>query len=205
MSNLNTRQAHPLIRREQNYVLDRKLISFHSQDRDISKWSNSNHFEVQLPENLKNVQSMRLDAITFPNSQLIFSTAYQNTKLSFKINENMHVSALMLGLINKEKNTIDYPFILENSKRLAPSSISMENKNSITSWVLRNKEAVKISDLTDMPRLHPVIGIGAYAMYISGSPGTVIFSTPSSPASIFTANFCKHLLLLLNKFSFFRF
>ena len=97
MSNLNTRQAHPLIRREQNYVLDRKLISFHSQDRDISKWSNSNHFEVQLPENLKNVQSMRLDAITFPNSQLIFSTAYQNTKLSFKINENMHTITISPG------------------------------------------------------------------------------------------------------------
>ena len=50
MSNLNTHQTHPLIPREQTYVLDRKLISFHSIDRDISKWPEANHFEVMLPE-----------------------------------------------------------------------------------------------------------------------------------------------------------
>ena len=85
MSNLNTVQSHPLIPREQTYVLDRRLISFHSYDRDIKKWPNANHFEILLPESLKNVQSMRLDAITLPNNQWVFSEENQNTKMSFSL------------------------------------------------------------------------------------------------------------------------
>jgi len=83
MSNLNTVQSHPLIPRQQTYVLDRKLISFHSYDRDIKKWPQANHFEILLPETLKNIQSMRLDTISLPSNQLVFSEEYQNTKMSF--------------------------------------------------------------------------------------------------------------------------
>ena len=85
MSNQNIHQNHPLIPRQQTYVLDRKIISFHSTDRDISKWPEANHFEIMLPEKLHNVQSMRLDTISIPNDQYVFSTQYQNTKLSFSL------------------------------------------------------------------------------------------------------------------------
>lgn len=85
MSNLNTMQSHPLIPRQQTYVLDRKLISFHSYDRDIKKWPEANHFEIMLPQTLLNVQSMRLDTISLPSNQFIFSEEYQNTKMSFSM------------------------------------------------------------------------------------------------------------------------
>ena len=81
MSQFNVQQRHPLIPREQTFVLDRKLVSVHSYDRDIKKWPNSNHFEIELPEDLRNVQSMRLLNISLPSSQYIFSNEYQNTKL----------------------------------------------------------------------------------------------------------------------------
>ena len=83
MSRSNTRQTHPLIPREQTYVLDRKILSVHSIDRDIKKWPHSNHFEINLPETLTNVQSMRLVEISLPSNQYVFSNEYQNTKLSF--------------------------------------------------------------------------------------------------------------------------
>ena len=38
MSNFILQTAHPLIQREQTYVLDRKLISIHSVDRDYQKF-----------------------------------------------------------------------------------------------------------------------------------------------------------------------
>ena len=41
MSQFNVQQRRPLIPREQTYVLDRKLVSFHSYDRDVKKWPNS--------------------------------------------------------------------------------------------------------------------------------------------------------------------
>ena len=81
MSQFIVQQRHPLIPREQTFVLDRKLVSVHSYDRDIKKWPNSNHFEIELPEDLRNVQSMRLLNISLPSSQYIFSNEYQNTKL----------------------------------------------------------------------------------------------------------------------------
>ena len=72
--------SKPLINREQNYVLDRKLLTVHSEDRDITKWPNSNTFEIMLPEQLLNVQSMRLVQATLPATFFTFMNDYQNTK-----------------------------------------------------------------------------------------------------------------------------
>ena len=88
MSHLNTYTNQPVIRREQTYVLDRKLVSIHSEDRDVKKWKNSNRFEVRLPEAIKNVQSMRLINISVPNNLYTFTNNYQNIKLTFKITPN---------------------------------------------------------------------------------------------------------------------
>jgi hypothetical protein len=77
--------SKPLINREQNYVLDRKLLTVHSEDRDITKWPNSNTFEIMLPEQLLNVQSMRLIQATLPAVFFTFSNDYQNTKFIFTV------------------------------------------------------------------------------------------------------------------------
>ena len=66
--------SKPLINREQNYVLDRKLVTVHSEDRDITKWPNSNTFEIMLPEQLLNVQSMRLIQATMPSNFFVFAS-----------------------------------------------------------------------------------------------------------------------------------
>ena len=79
-------QNHPLIPREQTYVLDRKLISFHSIDRDIKQWSFANQFEITLSHTtLENIQSMRLVNISLPSNQYVFSNEYQNTKFNFSV------------------------------------------------------------------------------------------------------------------------
>ena len=86
MSQFNVQQQHPLIPREQTYVLDRKLVSVHSFDRDIKKWPNSNYFEIDLPQSLQKIQSMRLLNVSLPSNQYVFSHEYQNTKLNFTVN-----------------------------------------------------------------------------------------------------------------------
>jgi len=85
MSQFVLNKNHPLIPREHNYVLERKVLTVHSTDRDISKWPRGNYFEIDLPEDFTNVQSMRLVQITLPNSHYVFTNDYQNTKLSFSI------------------------------------------------------------------------------------------------------------------------
>ena len=81
--NFNLQTSHPLIQSEQTYVLDRKLISIHSVDRDYQKWPNSNKFGIELGEAFHNVQSMRLINFAVPSNNYTFSTAYQNTMMSF--------------------------------------------------------------------------------------------------------------------------
>ena len=56
MSNFNLQTSHPLIKSEQTFVLDRKLISIHSVDRDYKKWPNSNEFGIVLGENFKKIK-----------------------------------------------------------------------------------------------------------------------------------------------------
>ena len=81
MSNLTLNTSHPFVDREQTYFLDRKLISIHSNDRDINKWPNASNFEIELPENLNNVYSLRLINASIPSNFYTFSNSYQNTKI----------------------------------------------------------------------------------------------------------------------------
>ena len=91
MSNFKLQTAHPLIQSEQTFVLDRKIISVHSIDRDYKKWPNSNNFGVDLGEAFHNVQSLRLINYSFPTNNYTFSKAYQNTKFSFTYVKNLNL------------------------------------------------------------------------------------------------------------------
>ena len=81
-------KAHPIIKNQDTYFLDKKIVTFHSEDRDICKWPNSNEFEVSLPESLHNIQSMRLISIKLDDTLPVFSNNYRNTKLSFSLASN---------------------------------------------------------------------------------------------------------------------
>jgi hypothetical protein len=83
--NRNTFTEHPLIPREQTYCLDRKLVTIHSEDRDVCAWPNSSFFEITLPQPLTNVQSIRLIESNFPSINDVFTTIKQNTKMSFSV------------------------------------------------------------------------------------------------------------------------
>lgn len=83
----NTQNNHPLIPREQHYVLRRKLLTVHSEDRDVKKWPASNHFEIILPEAIKNVQSMRLVQSTMPSHFYNISEHLQNNRMDINGHE----------------------------------------------------------------------------------------------------------------------
>ena len=70
--NRNTFTEHPLIAREQTYCLDRKLVTIHSEDRDVCAWPNSAYFEITLPQPMTNVQSIRLIETNFPSINDVF-------------------------------------------------------------------------------------------------------------------------------------
>jgi hypothetical protein len=120
-----------LIQRQQNYVIERKLVSIHSEDRDIKKWPNSNHFEIMLPEPILNIQSMRLLDILVPVNFYSFSNELQNTKMFFSVipvdpdisNSFPELNAALLASINN-------PFEIEIQEGYyAPSELATEIEN----------------------------------------------------------------------------
>ena len=84
-NNNNTHSDHPLIQRQQTYMLDRKLVSISSQDRDQCSWNNRAFFEIMLPQQLLNVETIRLVECNFPTNHYTFQNSYYNTQLLFKV------------------------------------------------------------------------------------------------------------------------
>lgn len=101
--------SYNIMNREyQTYQLDRKIISIHSEDRNIDKWPNANEFEITLPEDLLNVQSIRLVNVNFPSVIYTFSKYYHNTKLRFQVIPNTTNETQEISLNQKLQSDISY-------------------------------------------------------------------------------------------------
>jgi len=75
----------------------KQQLSVHSEDRDITKWPNSNHFEIELPVDYKNVASMRLNDAELPANFHVFTHANQNTRIAFVVRGHALVAQITEG------------------------------------------------------------------------------------------------------------
>lgn len=82
----NVNSNHPLIPNSQEYLYYRKYVSIHSEDRDMLKYPNSAEFEIELPQDMLNVVSLRLTDWSFPSNYNSFSLLNSNISMTFKIN-----------------------------------------------------------------------------------------------------------------------
>jgi hypothetical protein len=96
-----------------NYLLDSKLITIHSNDRDQSKWPFASEFEIELPQEYYNIQTMRLMEITFSNVDYVISNFNKNTKLSFKIDKSDNKLFNESNPTDKLKNIYDNIYTIE--------------------------------------------------------------------------------------------
>lgn len=99
----NVDTNHPLIPNSQLYNTYKKYISIHSEDRDCLKYPQSNSFEIELPEDLLNIFTVRLVHWTFPANYDTFSPLYSNVSMTFKINNPYNPGAHGLYLPLYEK------------------------------------------------------------------------------------------------------
>ena len=70
-----------LISKEQNFILDTKILYINSDDRNTEKYPDSNCFEINMPQTYKTVESIRLLNIQFPSNLYNISEELQNNKL----------------------------------------------------------------------------------------------------------------------------
>ena len=62
-----------------------KLLSIHTEDRDITKYPQSSNFAIELPIEYKNVYSIKLIDIELPSNYYVFSEVNQNTKMTVRV------------------------------------------------------------------------------------------------------------------------
>ena len=84
MSSFNTSSTHPLIPNANQYYIEKKYVSIHSEDRDILKYPNSSEFEIELPQDYLNVHSAKLSTWSFPANYNVFSPLNFNIAMTFK-------------------------------------------------------------------------------------------------------------------------
>ena len=83
MSSFNTSTSHPLIPNANQYYIDKKYVSIHSDDRDQIRYINSSEFEIELPQDYLNVQTVSMVQWSFPANYNVFSPLNFNIGMSF--------------------------------------------------------------------------------------------------------------------------
>jgi hypothetical protein len=121
MSRFDLNNNHPIIPNSNQYYFEKKYVSIHSEDRDVLKFRNPSLFEIELPEDYLNVQSVRLYSWSFPANYSVFSTTTNNVAMTFKFtnlyNPGEHAfsdpltEAIFAGLYYNLSN--EYLFIIE--------------------------------------------------------------------------------------------
>jgi len=61
------------------------------------------------------------------------------------VDKIMGFNSLALGMIGD--GLIEYKWVLEDNKRLEPFFVKVKNMNSFSSWVVRNKSAIRLNDM----------------------------------------------------------
>lgn len=93
----NTNQNHPLQQNSQNFLSYKKYVSIHSEDRDAISYPSSCEFEIELPEDITNISTMKLCDWAFPSNYDTFSVLNSNVTMLFKF----------VDLYNPAKNGYD--------------------------------------------------------------------------------------------------
>lgn len=64
--------------------MNKKILTIHSEDRDINKWSNPNEFELLLPDSYTNITSIKLLNFTGKNNFYNISEKLLNNYIALK-------------------------------------------------------------------------------------------------------------------------
>lgn len=77
-------QTHPLVDNAQQYIVEKKYVSVHSEDRNILKYPDAAQFELELPQDYLNITSVKLSSWSFPSNYDTFSVSALNSLITFQ-------------------------------------------------------------------------------------------------------------------------
>lgn len=82
-SNFDLNNTHNLQPNANTYLIEKKFVSIHSQDRNSIMYPQSSNFQINLPQTLRNVASVRVSTFDYPSNYDLFSKNRKNTTLAF--------------------------------------------------------------------------------------------------------------------------
>jgi len=175
--NYNVNTSHPLIPSSQEYMFYKKYLSIHSEDRDIVKYPESDAFEIEMPEDLLNVSTIKLVQWTFPANYNTFSAFNSNVYFAFEITkpynpgENGVSDILSYRIFEALFNTSNekYNIIIEEGF-YNPIQMATELTNKmnfiVTLRIQRYFTEKAISDSTWNDSLEQFKDIGGYTRFV---------------------------------------
>lgn len=117
----------PLIPNAQQYILQYKYCTINSDDRDIKKYPNAAEFEIELPQDYVNVQTVKLNSCTFPNKYDTFTESNKNIMFRFSVRPYYFVSGISYLDSNSETT---FSFIIEEGT-YSPTQMAIELTNKM--------------------------------------------------------------------------
>jgi diguanylate cyclase (GGDEF)-like protein len=95
-----------------------------------------------LYNHTKSIAAMGRDIIAAEKLDDVLNALYS------QVDKIMDFNSLALGIV--EDDAIYYNWVIENQKKARPFSVKVFNRNSFSSWVVRNNKSIRINDaLTD--------------------------------------------------------
>lgn len=164
--------THPIQPNSNEYTIFEKTVSIHSEDRNVLKEPNSNHFSVQLPQYIENISSARLIEWSFPANYNVFSAANSNLTMTFKITNPYNPGAA--GLPDALQNAIfvalnahigeNFLIVIEEGF-YNPSQMAVELTNkmneAVTTYLVQYFGANGYSD-----QIAPLATAGGYTQFV---------------------------------------
>lgn len=74
---------HAVMPNANQYFYEKRYVSIHSEDRDLTKFPSASQFSIQLPQDYLNVASVRLAQWSFPANYSVFSLNNGNIAMTF--------------------------------------------------------------------------------------------------------------------------
>ncbi len=127
-SSCNQDVNHLLIKNNDEYIIEKKLLYISSNDRDIAKWPNANDFEIMCPQSYLNVQSLRLVDIQIPKNLYNISEHLQNNKMKIYYNGTHHIIIVPDGMYTSSRLSL----ALENLLTIATGATFGVEYNEVT-------------------------------------------------------------------------
>jgi hypothetical protein len=152
-------------------MIEQRVVSIHSEDRDVTKWPSSSNFEIELPDDYLNVSTVKLGNYTFPANYNTFSLGQANIGMTFRIDkpfnpaEHGFFDPLLNAIFEALYSNIDNNFIFAISEGFYnPIQIATELTNRFNE-IVSNFIAVYLSE--KYPSLLPqYIEQGGYNQFV---------------------------------------